>query len=886
MPARPPQREPLAIDPLLDEIVAQTRAHGRLVLLAPPGAGKTTRVPAALLDAALAEAAMLEESRAKEPTPRGRIIVSQPRRLAARAAAARIAAERQVELGGEVGYQVRFESCVGPATRLVVVTEGILIRMLADDPFLEGIDVLVFDEFHERSLHADLALAMARRVRRETRPDLKIVVMSATLDMGPIAEFLGEPAGKASSAPAPSLVSQGRAWPVAIEYLLHEPSGPLDETMAKGVERMTARIATGDVLVFLPGVGEIHRTAALLSPLAHRHGWTLSPLHGEMPLGEQQAVLRPGPRRKIVLATNVAETSLTIEGVEIVVDSGWARQMQADPETGFNRLALVRISKASAEQRAGRAGRTGPGHCLRLWTERRHHALEAHATPEIQRVDLAGAALELLVWGERDLGAFGWFERPSDARLTAALALLADLGAAETIAEHAELSESSAIAIRSAKATALGRRMARWPVHPRLARLLIEGQRLGALGPCCLAAAILSERDAMGRLAGPGRWSDSDVLDRIKAIEEAGRGPRGRSGLDSVTIRHLLRVADDLERSVESHRPRDRARQDAPTDATSDLSLRRALLAAFPDRVVRRREPGSERGLMVGGRGVRLDAKSAVREAELFIAIELHEARGSEALVRVASAIERRWLPAEQLTTAVDVEFDAERERVVAWRRVRWRDLVLEEAATNLPADARAAERLAAAALERKSPRDWLDARAERLLGRLDFLRRAMPELQLPAWSDEQLGELLPRLCEGCVSFADLSRRSFEGPILETLDSVQRLALDREAPERLRLPSGSQATLDYPLGKAPVLAVRIQEIFGWTATPRLAAGRAPVLLHLLSPSMRPQQITDDLASFWSGAYAEVRKELRRRYPKHAWPEDPLQARAERRPTKR
>jgi ATP-dependent helicase HrpB len=856
--------QPLPIDPLLPEIVARLGEAGVLVLQAPPGAGKTTRVPPALLDAGLAGA--------------GRVLVLQPRRLAARAAAARIAAERGVELGGEVGYQVRFESRISKATRLAVLTEGIFARMLADDPFLDGVGAVVFDEFHERSLYSDVTLAMAKRVRAEVRPDLKLLVMSATLDAEPVARFLDN---------APLITSAGRAFPVEIAYLAEEPVGPLEQTVVDGVLRMIAEnpstsANSGDVLVFLPGVGEIRRVANELAPLLAEQSVAVDMLFGDMPLAEQQAVLRPGGQRRVVLATNVVETSLTIDGVTTVVDSGWARQLRSEPGLGINRLALERISRASAAQRAGRAGRTAPGRCLRLWTQRRQHGLSEHSTPEIRRVDLAGPALELMCWGEQDLARFPWFEAPTTAALEQAETLLRGLGA-----------------IDHQGPTPLGRAMARLPAQPRLARLLLAGRDQHAGRLAAIAAALLGERDPWLRdssggapLAGRsrGRWSDSDVLDRVLALEaiaDRGRSDNSLGRLDPAAARQTLRVADQLEKSLDDGargRPRQqRSSARASSDEVAAEGLLRSLLAAFPDRVARRREPHSPRAVLVGGRGVRLDARSAVREAELFIAVELEEVGKSESLVRMASSIERDWLSSDELNSSTEVEFDPPRERVVAWRRVRWRDLLLEEAATSIPADIEPGDVLAAAAAERLDPRDWLEDDDRTLLARIACLRVWMPELNLPDWSDERLRELLPQLCIGLTSFAELRRRPL-GPIVrQALSGQQLAALDREAPERIRVPSGSQIALQYVAGKPPVLAVRIQEIFGLANTPRVAGGRIPVLLHLLAPNMRPQQITDDLASFWDRTYVEVRKELRRRYPKHAWPDDPRAAQPERKP---
>ncbi len=701
------------------------------------------------------------------------MFVLQPRRLAARAAAARIATERGGEVGGEIGYQVRFERRTSTATRLVVMTEGIFIRMLQDDPFLEHVGAVVFDEFHERSLHSDLALAMVRRVQSEARADLKVVVMSATLDAEPVARYLRD---------CPVLTSTGRAFPVEISYLRHELSGPLEEAVTEAVAGLVDQ-TPGDLLVFLPGVGEIRRAAEQLNGLAAQSQLAVMPLYGDMPLAEQQAVLKPADRRKVVLATNVAETSLTIDGITAVVDSGLARQSQLEPGLGLNRLALVRISRAAADQRAGRAGRTAPGTCLRLWTERQQHGLAEHTTPEIRRTDLAGPALELRCWGERDLHGFPWFESPPAEALDQAIGLLQRLGA-----------------IDDRGPTALGRAMVRLPVHPRIGRLLIEGQRLGTLDAAALAGALLSERDPFLRetsshgqssrhggararrgpsgaspaSAGEGRWSDSDVLDRVTALIEFAASRRrdfscGR--LDPGGARQVLRAAEQLQRLLREDRDQQRGgnvkistgkasgTRDGASSGSHDTALLRALLGAFPDRVARRREPGSRRGIMVGGRGVRLDDRSALGDAELFVCVDLQETGKSEALVRLASGIERDWLPLSAMQVAVEVEFDPDRQRIIARRRVRWHDLLLEEAATSVPGDYDASALLVSEAASRLNPRDWLDDDARGLLARIQCLRAWMPELQLPDWTEDKLRDLLPRLCAGCLSFDELRRR-------------------------------------------------------------------------------------------------------------------------------
>jgi ATP-dependent helicase HrpB len=829
----------LPIDSIILELTETLVKHNCLVLRAPPGAGKTTRVPPAILDAGRAG--------------KGQVVVLQPRRLAARAAACRIAAERGIRLGDEVGYQVRFERQAGPATRLLVVTDGLFLRMLRDDPFLERVGAVVFDEFHERSVATDMALAMVRKVQIELRSDLRIIVMSATLAALPVAAYLGN---------CPMLACEGRTFPVAIEYLPHSVGKAVPHMVAAAVERVLQR-TEGDVLAFLPGVGEIHAAARSLDKLASHERLAVMPLYGDLPLERQQDTLRPAERRKVVLATNVAETSLTIEGITAVVDSGLARMLQFDAARGLNHLQTKRISLASADQRAGRAGRTAPGICLRLWTEREQQGLAEQELPEIVRIDLTGPVLELLAWGAGDLASLPWFEPPPAAAVERALALLERLGAYD-----------------GSQITDLGRRMAALPVQPRLARMLLEAHRLGALERGALAAALLSDRDPLRRAdeQGADHTSDSDVLDRIAALESFMRTGNRHSSIGSLETqpaKFVLRVSEQLRRAAFNKAGLPSVA--AATGHALDESLLRSMVAAFPDRIARRREPRSTRALMVGGRGVRLGSQSAVTEAELFVCLDLEEVGRSEALVRQASLVRREWLPAERLRITIDVEFDALRERVVAWRRTRFDDLVLDEAATSIPAGVDAGAILAREAAVRLDRSLRLDDAATEFLARVRFLQQAMPELELPTFGDDPLRELLPWLCAGRVSFDEVRKAPALAALQARLTQAQLAAVEREAPERWRAPGGSWITLHYEPGKPPVLAARIQQLFGLKQTPRVAGGRVNVLLHLLAPNMRPQQITGDLASFWMNTYPQVRKELKRRYPKHAWPDDPVTA---------
>lgn len=895
--------EPLPIDEVLPQIIAALREHSSVVLRAPTGAGKTTRVPPALLDALVVPTNATSHTERHGTTRRSpvanaipltktdvrRVIVLEPRRVAARAAARRMAFERGGQLGEEVGYQVRFDRKWCDRTRILVVTEGTLVRMLQDDPFLDSVAVVVFDEFHERSLDTDLSLGMVRRVQHTVRPDLKMVVMSATLGVEAVSRYLGD---------APIVASEGRLYPVKISYDPRSDSVPLGVAVARAVEtllRATGSGVLGDILVFLPGQREIREAARELEPLAREHDLLVMPLYGELPPEQQDAALQRQTKRKIVLATNVAETSVTVDGVTAVVDTGLSQQLRFDPNVGLDRLELLPISRASAEQRAGRAGRQQPGVCVRLWSEGSHRARPEHTAPEIQRVDLAGPVLQLKAWGESEVLAFPWFEPPRAESIAHAESVLRRLGATDL---HGNLTE-------------LGTTLAKLPVHPRLGRLLIEGTRLWQPERAALAAALLSERDPFefqsGRTHHGGAASQSDVLDRVEALEEferTGRETTTHGRLNRGAAQFVVQTKEQLWSALRHHRfgstrpltsvlasvdqpqgasPRFNESQAGKPGASAprlkDEALLHALLAAFPDRLAKRREANSPRAVMVGGRGVKLAPGSRVKQAELFLCLDV-EGSGSEALVRSASAIERSWLPDELLTVGTEVFFDEPSGRVQARRRVCWDDLILEESPAPLPDDDSVARMLAEAATAHwDDVRPKEDSSAAKFLARVRCLRDWLPELNLTVFDDAQLQSLLPSLCLGRRSLADLRNAPWVETIQAALTPAQWQAVEREAPTHLTVPSGSRIALEYEPGRSPILAVRIQEIFGLHETPRVARGRVPVLLHLLAPNYRPQQVTDDLPSFWANAYPIIRSELRRRYPRHPWPDDPLTAAA-------
>ncbi len=836
----------LPIDDSLPELLTALQANTCAVLQAPPGAGKTTRVPPALLHGNLAG--------------KGKILVLQPRRVAARATAARIAAEQGWRLGEEVGFQVRFESKIGPRTRIELITEGILLQRLQRDPFLEGVSIVVFDEFHERSLTSDLSLAMTRQVQQAVRTDLKLLVMSATLAAEPIAAYLDR---------CQIVRSEGRIFPVDVQYAPTLDRQPLPDAVSGAVARL--KEDRGDILVFLPGLGEIRQVAKRLQFWCDERGIRLLELYGDLPGAQQDEVLQPSSQRKLILSTNVAETSLTIPGVTTVIDSGLARVARYDEQTGLDKLELSPISKASANQRAGRAGRTGPGTCIRLWPEAAQRLRPEFDEPELKRVDLAGAALTVLNWIEPDLRQFPWFESPSPLTLQRALHLLERLEA-----------------IADGEITPLGKSLAALPVHPRLGRLLIEGARFGIAEQVATAAALLSERDVFlranfrpGERRGPAHRSHNDLADRIAALDafaERGAIDSNVGTINRSAAKQALRAREQLLRLAENKKRR--------SDVDPDEALGRSLLAAFPDRLARLREPGSRRAVMVGGRGVKLADQSAVTGEELFLAIDV-EASTGEATVRLAAGVERNWLPRDLLGEETTVTFDETQLRVIPQKIVRWDDLILDSRQAAYPAAEEVAAVLAAAAKvhwEQAYPAD--NENLTQFITRVRCLNQWLPDLGLPVLDDAALQHLLPELCLGSKSLADLRRAPWLQTVKALFEYQQLQQVEREAPERISVPSGSQIAIQYEVGQPPILAVRIQEVFGLMETPRIAAGRVPLLMHLLAPNMRVAQVTADLKSFWANTYAMVRKDLRNRYPKHSWPENPYEALPQKRPTRR
>jgi ATP-dependent helicase HrpB len=838
-------------------VVEAVRGHHRAaVVVAPPGSGKTTRIPPALL-----EAGVLRD---------GRLLVLQPRRIAARAAAARIASERGWTLGREVGYQVRFENRSGRETRIHVITEGILTRRLQGDPFLDGVCGIVLDEFHERSIHTDLAIALLREVRETVRADLAVIVMSATLDPEPVSRFLGG---------CPVVTAEGRPFPVEVSYLERPDRSPLHELTARAL-RDSWKDSSGHALVFLPGIGEIRHVAREIEGFAHAAGALVTPLHGSLTLDQQEEALRPSARRKVVLATNIAETSLTIDGVDLVIDGGLARILRSDPRHGIDRLEVVRISKRSAEQRAGRAGRLGPGRAVRLWTRAEHAALPDEEVPEVRRVDLASVVLELRSWGAADPRAFRWFEAPDAAVLERAEELLLALGA---------------ISARRGALTAEGKLLLAIPAHPRISRMLIAAHEAGRLAEGAALAALIEEKDivagdagwAPSRRAGEKRPESgpSDLLVRLDLLEEAERLGFRRErlaplGVDAAAARGAARARDLVLRAARESLGGEKTFGAGPSARAGETALLRALLHGYPDRVCRRRAKGSDRARMTGGRGVVLARESVVRDEDLFLAVDLEEGAPGERLearVWMASAVRRAWIE-EDFPAFVrewtETAFDPALEKVRAFAAVRYRDLPLEEPRELRPDPAEAEKALAEAARERAEELFASGEESASWLQRVRWLREWMPELELPAFGAEELRGPAAAACAGRTSLAEVRRSDLAGVLKGSLSREQLAAVERHAPVEIEIPSGRKVRLTYEPGRPPVLAARLQELFGLERTPALAGGRAPVLLHILGPNYRPVQITQDIESFWRTTYAQVRKDLRARYPKHAWPEDP------------
>ena len=778
-----------------------------------------------------------------------KMVMLEPRRLAARAAARRLAQSLGEAVGQTVGYRVRFDTRVGPATRLEVLTEGVLTRLLQDDPTLEGIGLVIFDEFHERSLHADLGLALTLAAQRLVRPDLRILVMSATLDVATVARLLGD---------APVVASEGREFPVETRYLTAPIADRRDTRAIEGRVVSTAeralRETAGDILVFLPGAAEIARVENALREGKDAAHTIIAPLHGSLSAEAQDRAILPDPmaRRKVVLATSIAETSLTIEGVHVVIDSGLARVPRFSPRSGMTRLETVRVNAASAEQRRGRAGRLAPGVCYRLWTEAEQGQLLPRGSPEILEADLAPFALELAVAGIVDEQELSWLDPPPTAALAQARELLRDLDAMDD----------------EGRVTAHGRAMAKLALHPRLAHMLLRSLSLGVAATACRLAALLGERDVFR--GEDSRSLGADVRLRLEALETSAAQHRA-AGIDAATVRRVHQEIAHLARQLGVER-----------DAKLDPQAAGLLLAfAYPDRIGQRRTAARGRYLLRNGRGAFLDSSDPLAN-EPFLAMAAVDDRLPEGRVFLAASLSRAELDeyfGEHMLQERIVMWDDDSATVIARRQSRLGAIVLaDEALRDVEPNEIASALIGALSSAGVAALPWSD-RARRLRERLAFthhLDASWPDVGDAALADSMEQWLAPRVL-GMRRREDVATLDLAAALLDLLTWNQRSALDELAPTHYTVPSGSRVPIDYSDPAAPMLAVRLQEMFGLADTPRVGGGRVPLTLHLLSPAQRPIQVTRDLAGFWRTSYFDVRREMRGRYPKHDWPEEPLNA---------
>ncbi|RNB89424.1 ATP-dependent helicase HrpB [Brevibacillus fluminis] len=822
------------VDQIVPEVKAALRDHRSAVLTAEPGAGKTTRVPIALLD---------------EPWLAGqRILLLEPRRLAARSAASFMAASLGESVGETVGYRVRMDTKVGPTTRIEVITEGILTRMLQTDPALEGVGLIIFDEFHERSLHADLGLALTLQSRDVLREDLRILVMSATLEAEPVSTLLGQ---------APVIQSIGRMFPVETRYLKRPFEGRLEPAVVRTILEAWEQ-ESGDLLVFLPGAAEIRRVEMLLGEALTDSRLRIAPLYGILSAQAQDRAIAPAKQgeRKIVLATSIAETSLTVEGVRIVIDSGLMRVPRFSPRTGMTRLETIPVSKAAADQRRGRAGRLCPGVCYRLWPEEQDRFLQARSTPEILETDLAALVLELSLWGIADPAELAWLDLPPAGAFAQARELLRQLGA---LGDQGEI-------------TPHGRKMAELGVQPRLAHMILQAILLGHGSLACELAALLGERDIVRR---GQRGHDADLRLRMELLHSFANGGHssGRDVVvDEAAISRILLEAAEWKRALAIEA--DRGEQRGGGDVIGLL-----LAFAFPDRIAQRRTNG--RFLLRNGRGAVLEGMQPLTNEAYLVAAELDN-QGVDSRIYLAAPVSLADLQrecSEQFAEETIVSWDRETKSVQGRKRLRLGALMIKE--VSLPAID--PQELLQALLdgiweEGVDILPWTKA-SRQFQQRLCFLHQQ--DGSWPDMADEALAATLedwlgPHLY-GMKSAADLNRLNLFSALEAVLTWDEQRQMDELAPTHLIVPSGSRIPIDYSDPAAPFLSVRLQEMFGQQDTPRIMRGKVPLILHLLSPAQRPVQVTRDLASFWQNAYFEVKKDLKGRYPKHYWPEDPYSA---------
>jgi len=904
--------ERLPIYEIEHDIIARLRDDRRLILSAPTGSGKSTQVPQMLLKHGLLGS--------------GQVVVLQPRRLATRLLAARVASELGVKLGDEVGYQIRFENVTSSKTKIRFVTEGVLLRQMIEDPQLRGVSAILFDEFHERHLYGDITLAQALDQQEKHRPDLMLAVMSATLNAGELERYMSErrsptrrvepsPAGPEAGAPRCSvLASEGRTFPVEVEYLPHRVGAngpPVWELAAEEFSRYVAGGGEGDMLVFMPGGFEISQTIETIRNSREAKGFIVLPLHGELQPRDQDAAVARYQQRKVVVATNVAETSITIDGVRLVIDSGLARIARYDSNRGINTLLIEKISQANADQRTGRAGRTAPGTCVRLWSRAEHDERVPHEMPEIRRLDLSEVVLTLKASGVEDLRAFRWLEKPDEISLTHAEVLLADLGALKfPVAQAFQPAGAGDFPVASSPAgksstelessvnpqtrmsalhlqiTPIGRKMLAFPLHPRYARMLLAAQQYGCVYQACLVAALTQGRDLLIRNAGKdvetaredllGEKASSDFWIVMRAWSFAFNNQFRmdacrKLGIHAITAKQVGPLFDQFLRIVKDEG------LDTKPNEVKDENLQKCILIGFSDRVARRMDQGTLRCELVHGRRGVLARESKVQNSPLFVAAEIREIEGRDrevnTILSLATAIEADWLKElfpDDIKSDVHVQFDAQQKRVVAAELLCFRDLALAAKRIDPPPAEAAARLLADEILAGRLLLPNWDHHVEQWLARLNLLCKECADLQLPAITEEDKKAIIEQLCHGAVSYKDIKEREVKPIVMSWLSQSQRDLLDKHAPERLTLPNGRTPKVNYEPGRAPFISLRIQELYDVTQTPRIALGRVPVTVHILTPGMKPIQVTQDLASFWREHYPKIKSELARKYPKHFW----------------
>jgi ATP-dependent helicase HrpB len=853
------------------EIITRLQTDRRLILSAPTGSGKSTQVPQMLLKHGLLGT--------------GQVVILQPRRLAARLLAARVASELGVRLGDEVGYQIRFENCTSAKTRIRFVTEGVLLRQMIDDPQLRGVSALLFDEFHERHLYGDITLARALDLQEQHRPDLKLAVMSATLNAGELEKYLGEVrtgaiAGSSGFA-CSVLASQGRTFPVEIEYLprrLGVGAPPIWELAAEEFSRFVQGGGEGDVLVFMPGGFEISQTIEAIRHTSEAKGRIVLPLHGELQPKDQDAAVARYDRAKVVVATNVAETSITIDGVRLVIDSGLARIARYDANRGINTLLIEKISQANADQRTGRAGRTAPGKCVRLWSRPEHDERAPHELSEIRRLDLSEVVLTLKAAGVDDLRRFRWLEKPDEISLTHAEELLEDLGALK--AAHVDGKPMPS------HITQIGRKMLAFPLHPRYARMLLAAQEYQCVHQACLVAALTQGRDLL--LRNPGRdvesaredlfgdRASSDFWIVMRAWNYAAKNQFRldacrQLGIHAVTARQVGPLFEQFLRIA-----RDEGLDTQPREV-KDEALQKCILIGFSDRVGRRLDLGTLRCELVHNRRGVLARESVVQQSPLFVVAEIREVEGRDrevnTILSLATAIETEWLRElfpDDIKSDLHVQFDAQQKRVLAAELLRFRDLALAAKRVDPPPAEASARLLADEVLAGRLLLPNWDHSVEQWLARLNLLCQHCADLQLPAITEDDKKAIIEQLCHGAVSYKDIKEREVKPMVVSWLSASQRELLDKHAPERLTLPNDRTPKVNYEAGKSPFISLRIQELYDVNQTPKIALGRVPVTVHILTPGMKPIQVTQDLPNFWREHYPKIKSELARKYPRHFW----------------